>query len=146
MYNYISKLQYQYFQALARILCKYNDDDDDNDNDNNNSFLQSLCRVAAVKSLLVHHHSAGYILFPLGSLSLSWLLKIEYRLSRCWGVGRLGGAYAASQTTVLHIKRLNQTEFPIFLILYVLCFQRQSFFNFIYICCLPYCTGHTPFS
>ena len=32
-----------------------------------------LCLVAAVKSLPVHHHSVGYILFPLGSLSLSWL-------------------------------------------------------------------------
>ena len=32
-----------------------------------------LCRVAAVKSLPVYHHSAGYILFPLGSLSPSWL-------------------------------------------------------------------------
>ena len=32
-----------------------------------------LCRVAAVKSLPVHHHSAGYILFPLGSLSPTWL-------------------------------------------------------------------------
>ena len=30
-----------------------------------------LCRAAAVKSLPVHHHSAGYILFHLGSLSLS---------------------------------------------------------------------------
>ena len=27
-----------------------------------------LCRVAAVKSLPVRHHRAGYILFPLGSL------------------------------------------------------------------------------
>ena len=30
-------------------------------------------RVAPVKSLHVHHHSAGCILFPLGSLSLSRL-------------------------------------------------------------------------
>ena len=37
------------------------------------------------------------------------------------------GAYAASQTTVSHMKRLNQTESPIFVILCVLCFQRQSF-------------------
>ena len=36
-------------------------------------------------------------------------------------------AYVTSQTTVLHIKRLNQTESPIFVILCVLCFQRQSF-------------------
>ena len=30
-----------------------------------------LCRVAAVKSLPVRHHRAGYILFPLGSLNPS---------------------------------------------------------------------------
>ena len=41
------------------------------------------------------------------------------------------GACAASQTTVLHMKRLSQTESPIFVILCVLCFQRQSFFTFI---------------
>ena len=35
-------------------------------------------------------------------------------------------AYAASQSTVLHMKRLNQTEYPIFVILCVLCFQRRS--------------------
>ena len=39
----------------------------------------------------------------------------------------MGDAYAASQTTVLHMKRLNQTESPIFVNLCVLCFQRQSF-------------------
>ena len=55
-------------------------------------------------------------------------------------------AYAASQTTVLHMKRLNQTDSPIFVILCVLCFQRQIFFTFILfyeaICfksCLAYC-------
>ena len=32
----------------------------------------ALCRAAAVKSLPVHHYSAGYILFPLGSVSPSW--------------------------------------------------------------------------
>ena len=32
-----------------------------------------LCRVAAVKCLPVHHHSEGYVLFPLGSLSQSLL-------------------------------------------------------------------------
>ena len=34
------------------------------------------------------------------------------------------------QTTVLHMKRLNQTESPIFVILCVLCFQRQSYLTF----------------
>ena len=47
------------------------------------------------------------------------------------GGGRGGGAYAASQTTVLHMKRLNQTESPIFVILCGLCFQRQSISTFI---------------
>ena len=32
------------------------------------------------------------------------------------------------------MKRLNQTESPIFVILNVLCFQRQSFFTFIFLC------------
>ena len=44
------------------------------------------------------------------------------------------GAYAVSQTTVLHMKRLIQTESPIFVILCVLCFQRQCFFFFIFYC------------
>ena len=35
------------------------------------------------------------------------------------------------------MKRLNQTESPIFVILCVLCFQRQSFLTFI----LPGCAG-----
>ena len=43
------------------------------------------------------------------------------------------GAYAASQTTVLHVKGLNQTESPIFVILCVLCFQRQSFFLLLFV-------------
>ena len=38
--------------------------------------------------------------------------------------------YAASQTVVLHMKRLNQTESLIFVILCVLCFQRQTFLTF----------------
>ena len=38
------------------------------------------------------------------------------------------GAYAASQTIVLHMKRLNLTESPIFVILCVLCFQKQRQF------------------
>ena len=35
------------------------------------------------------------------------------------------------QCTVLHMKRLNQTESPIFVILCVLCFQRQPSLTFI---------------
>ena len=37
------------------------------------TLLLVLCRVEAVKSLPVQHHSAGYNLFPLGTLSPSWL-------------------------------------------------------------------------
>ena len=40
------------------------------------------------------------------------------------------GAYAASQTTVLHMRRLNQTESPIFVISCVPCLQRKYFFDF----------------
>ena len=64
--------------------------------------------MAAVKSLPVHHHSAGYIFIFFWIIQpILVILKIEYRLSR-----RLV-AYAASQTTVLHMKRLNKTESPI---------------------------------
>ena len=35
--------------------------------------VAGVVMVAVVKSLPIHHHSAGYILFPLGSLSPSWL-------------------------------------------------------------------------
>ena len=38
-------------------------------------YMVVLCRVAARKSFPVHHHSAGYILFPFGSLSKSWLFR-----------------------------------------------------------------------
>ena len=52
------------------------------------------------------------------------ILKIEHRLSRRLGARGWGGqAYVASQTTVLHMKRFNHTESPIFVILCVLCFQ-----------------------
>ena len=47
------------------------------------------------------------------------------------GVGWGRGTYAASQTIVLHMKRLDQTESPIFVIVCVLCFQRQSCLTFI---------------
>ena len=40
------------------------------------------------------------------------------------------GSVCSLATTVLHIKRLSQTESPIFMILCVLCFQRQSGFSF----------------
>ena len=48
----------------------------------------------------------------------------------------LGVAYAASQTTVLHMKRLNQTESPIFVILCVYLFPKAILFDFYYIALL----------
>ena len=50
----------------------------------------------------------------------------------------VGVAYADVQTTVLHMKRLNETESPIFVILCVLCFQRQSFLTLIVIVAIPW--------
>ena len=69
--------------------------------------------MAAVKSLPVHHHSAGYIYF-------FWVHcarpgYFENQIPR----KPVLGAYAASQTTVLHIKRFDQTEFLSFVILCV---------------------------
>ena len=56
-------------------------------------------------------------------------LKIKFCLPGVGGEGGGGGmgAYVATQTTVLHMKRRNQTESPIFVIFCVLCFRRQSF-------------------
>ena len=39
------------------------------------------------------------------------------------------------KTTVLHMKRISQTESLMFVILCVLCLQRQSFFTFILLLC-----------
>ena len=47
------------------------------------------------------------------------------------GAGKGTGAYAASQTTVLHMKGLNQIKSLLFVVLCDLCFQRQSFVTFI---------------
>ena len=60
------------------------------------------------------------------------------------GAGAGAGAYAASQTTMLHMKRLSQTESPIFVILCVLCFQRQSFFEFYFTLCSWCCAVLRP--
>ena len=78
-----------------------------------------LCRVVAVKSFPVHHRSAGYILFPLESLSPSFYFENRIPLKPALG----------SICSVAN--RLNQTESPIFVILCVLCFQRQSYLTFI---------------
>ena len=50
------------------------------------------------------------------------------------GGGGVRGAYAASQTTALH---MNQNESPIFVILFVIffCFQRPFFLTFISFYC-----------
>ena len=61
----------------------------------------------------------------------------------CVGCGVGGGgagreAYAVSQTTVLHMKRLSQTESPIFVVLCALGFQRQPFLIFIWIAVWPF--------
>ena len=57
-----------------------------------------LCRVAAVKSLSVRHHSAGYILFPLGSLNPSWLFRIPLKPALVEGAWRGCVAYEETQS------------------------------------------------
>ena len=49
------------------------------------------------------------------------------------GVGMTTLKFAALQTTLLRIKRLNITTSAIFIVLCVLCFQRHPFQNFILI-------------
>ena len=72
-------------------------------------------------------------LFTLGSLSPSWLfLKSNTALKPDlggWGWG--GGGRMQPRNYSVHMKRLSQTESPIFVILCVLCFRRKSFFTFI---------------
>ena len=60
------------------------------------------------------------------------------------GGGGGDGDVAASQTTVLHMKRLNQTESLFFVILCVHCFQRLSFFTFILLNCSWCCAVWRP--
>ena len=62
-------------------------------------------------------------------LSFFWCLKKAVRNFDTFWVS------LASQTTVLHMKRLNQTESPIFVILCVLCFHFYSFIVLL----LPVC-------
>ena len=47
------------------------------------------------------------------------------------GKGR-GHAYAISRTTVLHMKRLNQTKSPVFIILCVLLFPKSTLIDFYF--------------
>ena len=53
---------------------------------------------------------------PINSFVFNWLASSE------------NASYAASQTTLLHMKILDKTESLIFVIFCVLCFQRQPFF------------------
>ena len=55
----------------------------------------------------------------------------NYALER--PASRIRGWYAALQTTLLCMKRLNKTESPTFALLYVLCFYRQSFRFLFYV-------------
>ena len=50
-----------------------------------------LCRVAAVKSLSVHHYSAGYILFPLGSLSPILIIISKSNSAYAGAMGHIEG-------------------------------------------------------
>ena len=54
-----------------------------------------LCHVASVKSLPVHHHCAGYILFTLGSLSPSCLFGILLKPA-------LGGIFSLANYSVAY--------------------------------------------
>ena len=57
----------------------------------------------------------------------------NYALER--PVSRIRGSYAALQTSLLCMKRLNKTESPTSALLYVLCFYRQPFRFFILLHC-----------
>ena len=94
------------------------------------------CRVSAVKSLPVLHHSVDSIFISFGIIGpIRVTLRIEDCLSRC------SGMYTASQTTLRCVKRLNNnTERRFFILLRFLCFQRQHFKfyyeHFIFVICL----------
>ena len=70
--------------------------------------------MAAVKSLAVCHHSAGLSYFIWDNLANPGYFENRLPLKPALGTN------AASQTTVLLMKRLNQTESPIIVILCVL--------------------------
>ena len=56
---------------------------------------------------------------------LTILIEMNNSTVKCkyiWLLRLCQWAYAASQTTMLHMKRLNQTESPVFMSLCVLCF------------------------
>ena len=85
-----------------------------------------LCRVVAVKSLPVHYHSAGSILFPLGSLNPSWL--------RGGGGGR-GVCVLANYSVAYEETQSNRvSDFRDFV---CSLFPKQSFLLFILLHCTP---------
>ena len=77
-----------------------------------------LCRVAAVKRLPVHHHSAFWSIW-ITEFIFSYL-KIEFRLSRCLG------AWSVLHTSLLVMNRLNKTEFAIFIFFHVVLASKRS--------------------
>ena len=84
-----------------------------------------LCRVVGVKSLPVHHHSASYILFPLGSLSPSWLFWKSKPLKPV-----LEGVRSLENYSVAHEETQSNRISDFCDSVCVLCFQKQSFCTF----------------
>ena len=96
------------------------------------TFILLYCKCSGrKKSPRIIAQVIFYFLWDHGYFEDPGYSENRIRLSRRWGEGG-GGAYAASQTKVLH---MNHTESPIFVILLVLCFQRLTFItvNKIYI-------------
>ena len=78
--------------------------------------------MEAIKSLPVHHHSACYVLFPLGSLSPSWLFWNRIPLKPT-----LGGVCSFANCSVTY----EETQSNRISWFCVRCFQKQSFLTFI---------------
>ena len=76
--------------------------------------------MAAVKRLPVHHHRADYIFISCGII---WAHS-GYFENPVLHKPVPAGANTASQTTLLH---MNKIESPIFVLLCVLCFGIQPF-------------------
>ena len=65
--------------------------------------------MAAIKRLSVLDPNAGYIFISFGIIeAIRVTLEIEYHFSHCQGVSRERGRTAASQTTILRMKRFNE--------------------------------------
>ena len=65
-----------------------------------------LCRVAAVKSFPVHHHSAGYILFLLGSLSyFENRIPLKPALGSVCSLANYSDAYEETQSNRVSVFR-----------------------------------------